>query len=86
MLSGLRPSLMHPASRAASCVNPNCWIPTVAPAPAAIDRARSSTAPRDAPTMRISRTSPSVPRASTNARASASRSSAADDSTSLMWE
>ena len=65
------------ARRAASCVRLKRWSPIVAPAAAAIDRARSSTAPRDAPT---SHTSPRAACVSTNARASLSRSCAEEDS------
>src|SRR6266540_4511235 len=53
----------------------------VAPAADAIDRARSSTAPRDAPT---SQTSPRAACVSTNARASWSRSCAEEDSISRI--
>ena len=65
------------ASRAASCARLKRWTPMVAPRAAAIDRPRSSAAPREAPT---SHTSPRDACVSTNARASWSRSCAEGDS------
>ena len=71
------------ASRAASWVRLKRCRPIVAPVAAAIERDRSSTAPRDAPTTWTSE--PLEICAETKARASASRSSVADDSTIRMW-
>ena len=84
-VAGVRPFAARTgaASRAASWVRLDRCRPIVAPLSRAIERARSSAAPRDPAT---SSTSPSRARSRTKRRASASRISLAEDSISLTWE